>query len=123
YLKAATDKPAPKTVELDQKGLRFVPHVLALSVGDTVNFQNSDSVMHDIYSMSQGGFALQAAPKNTVRSYTFKKPGAYRILCHFHPEMLAIVYVAESGHAAAVDRTGRFSLEDVPPGTYEVMAY
>ncbi len=108
---------------MDQKGLRFVPHVLAVKKGDTVEFLNHDNVGHNVYSPDNEGFNLGTFKQNEQRPYTFAREGAYSILCSIHPEMLGFVFVASSPYAAAVDKTGRYTLKDVPPGTYKLAVW
>lgn len=116
----ATTPLAPLTVEMDQRDLRFVPQVIAVTPGSTVHFPNSDPIMHNVFSPGQraDGFDLGTYPQNERRSFTFRGEGAHVILCHVHPEMAAYVVVVASAHRAVADAAGRFRLEGVPPGTY-----
>ncbi len=119
YLKGVNAKLTPKTVEMDQKGMQFIPHVLAITVGDTVNFLNHDAVPHNVFS-PEGGYNLGTWKAGETRSHKFTKPGAYTQLCSLHPEMLAFVFVGENPYQAVVGADGRFSIANVPPGTYQV---
>ena len=115
----------PQTVEMDQRDLRFVPQVIAVTPGSTVHFPNSDPIMHNVFSPGQrtGGFDLGTYPQSERRSFTFREEGAHVILCHVHPEMAAYVVVIASAHRAVVDAAGRFRLEGVAPGTYRLRTW
>ena len=118
YLKGLRPGRAPAALQMDQKGIKFVPFILTAAVGDTVEFLNHDAVDHDVFSPDNEAFHLGHFRVEEQRDYTFRKPGAYSIRCDIHPGMLAWVFVSESGYAAPVDRKGQFRIESVPPGTY-----
>jgi plastocyanin len=121
YLKEAPATPPKAKHAMDQKALKFVPHVLAIAKGDTVDFLNHDKVAHNVYSPDAEGFNLGSFKPEETRGYTFdKQTGAYSILCSIHPEMLGWVFVAPGPHAAAVDASGKFAIKNVPPGTYQL---
>lgn len=79
---------------VDQRNMKFIPAVVAIRVGDSVEFPNHDKVWHNVYS--KGGandFDLGLYPPGKTRSQTFNKPGVSRILCNAHPQMEAFVVV------------------------------
>ena len=122
YLKDA--KPAaPRTLALDQKALKFLPKVLVVAKGDTVKFLNHDTVAHNVYSPDGEAYNLGTCKRQEERTHTFDQVGPYTQLCSIHPEMLAFVFVAPSPHAAAVDAQGRFTIKDVPPGSYKLAVW
>lgn len=124
YLKGAkAPEKAPETRSMDQKAMTFVPHVLVISRGDTVNFLNHDNVAHNVYSPDNEGYNLGSFKQDEQRSYKFQKEGAYTQLCSLHPEMLAFVFVAPAPYAAAVDKKGNFTIAHVPPGTYQLAVW
>jgi plastocyanin len=123
YLKGAAGKRAPATVQMDQRGIKFIPFILPVAVGDTVEFLNNDAVDHDVFSPDNESFHLGKFRVEEQRQYTFKRAGAYSIRCDIHPGMLAWVFVSESGYAAPVDRKGRYKIENVPPGTYTLAVW
>ncbi len=122
------DKIASKTFtppkdhpRMDQKNLTFVPHVLPVLVGTTVDFVNSDDVLHNVFSPDQctGKFNLGSWPKGQTKSYTFKEPGCSpTLLCTVHPEMEGFVVVVETPYYAVTDKDGNYTIKDVPPGKY-----
>jgi plastocyanin len=113
----------PRTHAMDQRGMKFIPLVLAVTAGDTVRFLNNDGEPHNVFSPDQEAFNLGTFQSGDQRSQTFEAPGVYRIRCSIHPEMLAWVFVAPNPFAAPVDRRGRFALKDVPPGTYKLTVW
>ncbi|MDO8501172.1 MAG: carboxypeptidase regulatory-like domain-containing protein [Gemmatimonadaceae bacterium] len=116
---------APLSAQIDQRGLRFVPRVIAVSPGSTVSFPNSDPVMHNVFHPSRhgGGFDLGTYPQGERRSFTFDDEGAYVIFCHVHPEMVGYVVVVASPYRAVTDDEGRFKLDGVAPGTYHLRTW
>jgi plastocyanin len=123
YLKDAKAAPKPKTENMDQRNMTFVPHVLVVTKGDTVKFLNHDTVAHNVYSPDGDAYNLGSFKQNEERTRTFDQEGAYTQLCSIHPEMLGYVYVAPSPYAAAVDAKGRYTIKDVPPGTYKLAVW
>jgi len=123
YLKGLPLRRAPATHQMDQRGIKFIPFILPVAVGDTVEFLNNDAVEHDVFSPDNESFHLGRWRVGEQRAYTFRRPGAYSIRCDLHMGMLAWVFVSESGYAAPVDRKGRYKIENVPPGTYTLAVW
>ncbi len=120
YLKSVPGTFPKKTEKMDQKGMKFVPHVLTVTKGDTVDFLNHDNVAHNVYSPDNEGYNLGTFKQNETRSHTFEKTGTYTQLCSIHPEMLGYIFVGQNPYAAAVDAKGHYAIKDVPPGTYQL---
>lgn len=120
YLKTVPGSRPAATVQMDQKGMKFVPHVLTVTKGDTVDFLNHDNVAHNVYSPDNEGYNLGTFKQNETRSHTFDKTGTYTQLCSIHPEMLGYVFVGQNPYAAAVDAKGHYAIKDVPAGTYQL---
>jgi len=114
--------PAPKEhARMDQKNLAFVPHVLPVVVGTTVDFTNSDDVLHNVFSPDKCAdkFNLGSWPKGQSKSFTFKEPGcAATLLCNVHPEMEGYVFVVETPYFAVSSKDGSYSIKNVPAGKY-----
>ncbi len=123
YLKNVPGAHPPRTHEIDQRGMQFVPHVLAVAQGDTVKFLNHDKVAHNVYSPDGEGYNLGSFKQDQSASYTFKKTGTYTQLCSIHPEMLGYVFVGQNPYAAAVDAKGHYAIHDVPPGTWQLAVW
>ena len=122
-MKGATFTPPAKPVRLDQKGKVFSPRVLPVLVGTKVNFLNSDDFEHNVFSPDGEKYNLGKWNKGQVRSYTFKRPGAYVQLCAIHPEMVGYVFVAKTPYFAVVKKDGSFTLSKVPPGTWKLRVW
>ncbi len=126
YLKQVpmpSPRPEPKKVSIDQKGLRFVPHMVAINVGDSVEFQNHDAVDHNVFTPDNEGYNLGMIRPSAAGSYEFKQPGVYTQLCSVHAEMLAYVFVGDNPYHAVVDAKGAFKLEHVPPGSWTIAVW
>ena len=113
---------------IDQKGLVFQPHVTAVQVGTTVDFLNSDSVAHNVFWTSVGGnkklnHNLGTWPKGERKSFKFDTAGAVPILCNVHPEMSAYLVVVPTPYFATSDQAGNYKIENVPDGSYTVIAW
>ena len=120
-----TFTPPKKHEVMDQKKMKFVPHVLPVLVGTTVDFLNNDSVLHNIFTPDKvaNKFNLGTYPKGTVKSHTFDKPGEAVMLCNVHPEMEAWVIVVETPYFAVTDKDGIYSIKNVPPGDYFIKVW
>ena len=117
---------APKDpVLMDQINFVFTPHVVPVIAGTTVDFQNSDAVLHNVYTPDKvaGKFNLGTWGKGEKRSFTFEQTGSAVILCNVHPEMEAYVVVVPTPYFATTDKEGAFKIEGVPPGEYTVKVW
>jgi plastocyanin len=123
YLKSVPGTYAKKTVTMDQKGMKFAPHIITVTAGDTVSYLNHDNVDHNVMSPDNGGYNVGLIKGSASASHEFAKPGVYTQLCNIHPEMLGYIFVGQNPYAAVVDASGAFTLADVPPGTYEVAVW
>jgi plastocyanin len=128
YVAEASGKftPPKKHVVMDQKDLAFEPHVLPVLVGTTVDFLNSDQVLHNVFTPDKcaNKFNLGTWPKGQVRSFTFDKAGcAPVVLCNVHPEMEGFIVVLQNPYFAVTDKSGLFSITDVPDGKYTLKVW
>ena len=114
----------PEKVVLDQRNIAFVPHVLVVRVGTTVEFPNNDKVFHNVFSFRDGKkFDLGMYPKGAVKRIVFDQPGLARLFCNIHPNMAAYVMALESPYFAVSSENGTFTISGVPPGTYTYHAW
>ncbi|MEK9137412.1 MAG: hypothetical protein AAB393_09850, partial [Bacteroidota bacterium] len=106
---------------MDQKNLTFIPHVLPILAGTTVDYLNSDDVLHNVFTPDKCAekFNLGTWPKGKKRSYTFKDPGCVSVmLCNVHPEMEAFIVVLKTPYYAVSGKDGSLSIKNVPAGKY-----
>jgi plastocyanin len=123
YLKQVEGSFSPKTVRIDQKGLRFDPHLVTATVGDHAHFENHDSVYHNVFSRDQGGYNVGTFGPNQSGDHVFDKPGVYAQQCSIHPEMLAYVFVGQNPFSTTVDKAGKYRLENVPEGSFQIAVW
>ncbi|HEU4691283.1 MAG TPA: hypothetical protein VFS23_23105, partial [Vicinamibacterales bacterium] len=125
FIKTAerVDSP-PRHVIVRQTNEEFVPHVVAVTTGSTVEFPNDDLIFHNVFSLSRAAtFDLGRYPRNTTKARTFTKPGVVKVFCHLHSHMSAIVRVFPHPYFTSPDRDGRFTIPDVPAGRIDVTAW
>ncbi len=120
FLKEVPGTYKARTLNMDQKGMKFIPLVLTITKGDTVAFLNHDAVAHNVDSPDHETYNLGSFKPGESRKYTFKATGTYTQLCSIHPEMLGFIFVGQNPYAATVDKGGRFTIKNVPPGTYRL---
>jgi len=115
----AFDSPSPGRAVLDQRNESFVPSVLAITVGSTVDFPNSDRVYHNVFSLSKTRrFDLGRYPHGQSRSVMFDRPGVVRVFCEIHSHMSAYILVFAHRFFAVTDAEGRYRIDGIPPGAY-----
>jgi plastocyanin len=121
---AAFEAPAPGRAVLDQKNEAFVPYVLAVTVGSTVDFPNSDRVYHNVFSLSKPKrFDLGRYPKGQSRAVRFDQPGVVRVFCEIHSHMNAFILVFAHRYFSTTDAEGRYRIEGVPAGAYTLAVW
>jgi Polysaccharide lyase family 4, domain II len=115
------ERTPPPHERMIQKDKRFDPHVLAIEVGTTVDFPNLDPIFHNAFSSFDGQiFDLALYPPGTSRSIHFTHTGVARIFCNIHPSMSALIVVLDSPYFATTDKSGHFTIPNVPPGVYRL---
>ena len=121
--------PAPaQHASMDQKDLKFAPHVLVVLKGTSVDFVNSDKVLHNVFWPSISGnkklaHNLGTWPQGDHKSFVFDTEGAVPLLCNVHPEMSGYVVVVPTPYFALTDSAGNYEIKDVPPGKYTLKSW
>lgn len=114
----------PEYMVMDQKNERFVPHILPIQRGTAVRFLNSDSIYHNVFSLSPAkNFDLGRYPKGQYRAVTFSKPGVVKVYCDIHTHMNAYILVLDTPYFTVTDSSGHFSLAAVPAGEYSLVVW
>lgn len=109
---------------MDQRGERFVPHVLAIRTGSLVDFPNNDPFFHNVFSLSRTrSFDLGRYARGRSRAVRFERPGIVRVFCDIHSHMSAFILVFAHRYFAVTDEDGNYRLENVPPGTYTLAVW
>jgi plastocyanin len=121
------EAPASKPV-VDQSKMTFVPHVMVVQVGTTVEFLNSDAVGHNVYWPSISGnkklaHNLGTWPKGEKKSFQFNDVGVASLLCNVHPEMNGYIVVSPTPYFAVTDKSGNYEIKNVPPGKYTLKTW
>ncbi len=126
YLKEVNGKFAPpqEAAVVDQKAKTFIPHLLAVQVGQKVIFGNDDPFSHNVHLYwGRRSMFNQVQGVGGTTELIAKRTGVYSILCDIHPEMFAAVVVLNHPFFASVDSQsgGEFVIEDVPAGSYTLV--
>ncbi|HTI72802.1 MAG TPA: carboxypeptidase regulatory-like domain-containing protein [Candidatus Limnocylindria bacterium] len=121
------EKPAPPKEEVQvvtQKDATFKPHVLPVLVGTTVAWPNDDDILHNVFSISAAKeFDLDLYKKPVVKRVTFDKPGRVDVFCSIHKDMHCIIQVLENPQFVTTDSRGRYTLTNVPAGSWRLKAW
>jgi plastocyanin len=120
---AFEDRPG-RTVVLDQRNENFVPHILAITTGTSVEFLNSDRTYHNVFSLSKANrFDLGRYPPGRAKAVRFERPGIVRVFCEIHSHMNAFIVVFAHRHFAVTNAQGEYRIDGVPPGSYTVSVW
>jgi plastocyanin len=122
--RGAFDPRETTPASMDQRNETFVPHVLAITAGTVVDFPNSDRFYHNVFSLSKPArFDLGRYAKGKSKSVRFDQPGIVRVFCEIHSHMNAFILVFAHPFFAMTDGEGRYRINNVPAGTYNVVAW
>lgn len=138
-------KPPAKNPVLDQIDCAYVPYVLAVVAGSTVDITSSDPVAHNVHSHAkkdpEAAVNWQIAQKGKVFPLTLNKPEPIKFTCDIHKWMTGYIVVVENNHFTVTgykDKAGKwlssdayeaskdagtFTIPDVPEGTYRLQAW
>ena len=124
---AAPARPQATTTATDsmtQRGATFVPYVLPVMVGTSVEFPNDDPFYHNVFSLSRAKeFDLGRYPRGESKRVRFNATGVVQVFCHIHSDMSAYILVLANSHYIVPDAQGRFTLDNVPAGEYRLVAW
>jgi plastocyanin len=126
YLKDAAFRGALASprAQLRQEHETFVPHVIAITRGSTVEFPNDDPIFHNVFSLSSAAsFDLRRYPRGQSRSWQFTKPGIVKVYCHIHSHMSATILVLDHPYFTIPEADGTFTLANLPPGEHAIVGW
>ena len=123
-----TSPPPSEEPIMSQKNLAFVPHILVVQQGTTVQFLNDDNEQHNVFWPSVGGNKRAAHnvgtwPQGQKRPYKFEQSGVAPLFCNIHAEMSGFIIVSPTPYFAQTDAAGSYKIDNVPDGKYNVVAW
>src|SRR6266850_2250895 len=111
-------------VEMRQENEAFVPRMLTVTKGSTVDFPNADPFFHNVFSLSgAANFNLGRYPRGQTRSQTFNKPGVVKVYCQIHSHMSATILVLDHPYFTVPATSGDYELANLPPGEYTIVGW
>jgi len=120
----AFELPEPGRAAMNQLDQTFVPHVLAITVGTTVDFPNSDLTFHNVFSLSKAkAFDLGRYSRGKSKAVRFDRPGVVQVFCDIHSHMSAYILVFAHRYFSVTDQAGSFAIAGVPPGSYTLAVW
>jgi len=123
-----TFPPPSQEAVMSQKNLAFVPHLLVVQQGTTVQFVNDDNEQHNVFWPSVGGNKKAAHnvgtwPQGEKRPYKFEQSGVAPLFCNIHAEMSGFIIVSPTPYFAQTDAAGNYKIDNVPDGKYNIVAW
>lgn len=120
--------PTPSTpAVIDQKGCKYIPHVTAVQVNQPIQIKNSDATLHNVHAMPETNsqFNVGQPVQNMVSTQKFDKVELkpFRIKCDVHGWMKSYMAVLPHPYHAVSQTNGTFSIANLPPGTYTLVAW
>lgn len=128
-VKSSQKAAAEATATLNQKGCRYIPHVQAVPVGTTLEILNNDGLLHNVHayfnSLEPGNTVFNKAQPKFLKKIkeTLDKPGVYYFKCDVHDHMSAYIAVMDHPYYSVSDESGKYTIANVPPGSYQVQAW
>jgi plastocyanin len=119
--------PAPTTAAvIDQNGCMYKPHVIGVMVGQPLQFKNSDGLLHNVHALPKVNqeFNIAMPAERTTADHQFDQAeGIFQVKCDVHPWMTSYVGVMKSPFFAVTGADGKFTIPNLPAGTYTVEAW
>ncbi|MDB4953588.1 MAG: Copper binding protein plastocyanin/azurin family [Myxococcales bacterium] len=113
-----------RAADIVQKDRKFVPDLVAITVGESVSFPNGDQFLHNVFSQSPPRpFDLGSFKHDQRKDKDFPTPGVVDVYCNIHPEMAATILVLPNKRHTQAAPDGSYAIDGVPPGTWTVFAY
>lgn len=107
-----------------QRNARFEPDFLVVSAGQEVEMPNDDTIFHNVFSFSRpNDFDLGVYPAGESRTLTFAAPGLVKLYCSIHESMSGAVLVTPSPWFANASPDGRYRIEGVPAGLFQLTVW
>ena len=127
YLESVERGKKPAELELDNAKCLFVPHVSAVMAGAKVRVRNSDAILHNTHGfhdkLTVFNIALPTRGQVIDITQRIKKPGVVDVQCDAHTHMRAWIVVRDNPYFAVTDESGQFTIMEIPPGRYKVVAW
>jgi plastocyanin len=112
------------TATMKQENKEFVPSVLVVQRGTTVQFPNADAVFHNVFSVTpDNSFDLGSYRQGETKSITMSRPGVVSVYCNMHPQMVGHILVVPNGNYVRAGKDGFFRISNVPAGHHRIVAW
>lgn len=124
YLEGREHAQALRHYIIDQRDKKFIPHVSVVPLNTVIDFPNNDVIFHNVfteYHLQKFDFGMY--PRGAVKHQKFDKAGLAVLLCNIHPDMSAFVMCVDTPYYAKADSKGRFTIDNVPKGTYNLKVW
>lgn len=123
-LKGAGAKHEPEVIKIDQVNFRFVPETVAVHAGDSVEFLNSDSVVHNVFTQLGPAKFNHTLPAAGKHGELIERAGGIRrpivVGCKFHGAMRSWIYVFDHPFFQVTGADGAYRFDNIPPGEYRL---
>jgi plastocyanin len=124
YVVGFPESAGDQVTTIAQKGRKFVPDLVAITVNEHVAFPNNDPFLHNVFSQSgTRKFDLGSFKKGETKDRQFREAGVVDVYCNIHPEMAATILVLPNRRHTRAGTDGHYVLEGVRPGDWTVFAY
>ncbi len=124
YVVGFKEPPGTDATQVAQKDRKFVPDLVAITVGEHITFPNGDPFLHNVFSQSATRkFDLGSFRRGDAKDKDFPDPGVVDVYCNIHPEMAATILVLPNRRHTRMKADGSYVIDGVPAGTWTVFAY